>query len=260
MVMSNIIVCGACGRMGSAIINMAKQDKDFNIVAGTEIDSSPAIGSKNPLIVKSSDMESVVNAGDVIIDFTIASNTMRNVEIALKKNAKIVIGTTGLTDENKEVLKKAGEKISIVFAPNMSTGINLLLDIVENISKKIPNYDVEIVEIHHNKKKDSPSGTALRLAEAVAAGHNKSLKDVGVYGRYGTQSLRKPGEIGVHAVRCGDVCGDHKVYFASEGEVIEISHKATSRACLVAGALRAAKWINDKPAGFYDMRDVLDLK
>ncbi len=142
----------------------------------------------------------------------------------------------------------------------MSTGINLLLDTVENIAKKIPNYDVEIVEIHHNKKKDSPSGTAIRLAEAVAAGHNKSLKEVGVYGRHGSQTLRTPGEIGIHAVRCGDVCGDHTVYFAGEGEVIEVSHKATSRACLVAGALKAAKWLAGKPAGLYDMRDVLDLK
>ena len=258
--MVNIIVCGACGRMGSAIINMAKQDNIFNIIAGTEIDSSHAIGNKNPLIIKSSDMEQTVKAGDVIIDFTIASNTMKNVEIAVKKNAKIVIGTTGLTEENKQTLKKAAEKISIVFAPNMSTGINLLLDIVENLAKKIPDYDVEIVEIHHNKKKDSPSGTAIRLAEAVAAGHNKSLKDTAIYGRHGTQALRKPGEIGVHAVRCGDVCGDHTVYFASEGERIEISHKATSRAGLVAGALRAAKWLADKPAGLYDMTDVLGLK
>ena len=258
--MVNIIVCGACGRMGSAIINMAKQDNIFNIVAGTEIDSSPAIGNKNPSIIKSSDMEQTVKAGDIIIDFTIASNTMKNVEIAVEKNAKIVIGTTGLTEENKQTLKKAAEKISIVFAPNMSTGINLLLDIVENLAKKIPDYDVEIVEIHHNKKKDSPSGTAIRLAEAVAAGHNKSLKDTVIYGRYGTQALRKPGEIGIHAVRCGDVCGDHTVYFASEGERIEISHKATSRAGLVAGALRAAKWLADKPAGLYDMRDVLGLK
>ncbi len=258
--MVNIIVCGACGRMGSAIINRAKQDKDFDIIAGTEIDSSPVIGNKNPLIVKSGDMDQVVNTGDIIIDFTIASNTMKNVEVALKKNAKLVIGTTGLTDENKEVLKKASEKISIVFAPNMSTGINLLLNTVENIAKKIPDYDVEIVEIHHNKKKDSPSGTAIRLAEAVAAGHNKSLKDVAIYGRHGAQALRKQGEIGIHAVRCGDVCGDHKVYFASEGEVIEVSHKATSRACLVAGALKAAKWIADKSAGLYDMQDVLDLK
>lgn len=258
--MIKIIVCGACGRMGSAIINMAKQDNDFNIIAGTEIDSSSAIGNKNPLIVKSSDLEQIVNKGDIIIDFTIAANTMKNVEVAIKKEAKLVIGTTGLTEENKEVLKKAGEKISIVFAPNMSTGINLLLDTVENIAKRIPDYDVEIVEIHHNKKKDSPSGTALRLAEAVAAGQNKSLKDAAIYGRHGTQTLRKKGEIGIHAVRCGDVCGDHTVYFASEGEVIEIAHKATSRACLVAGALKAAKWLNDKPAGLYDMRDVLNLK
>ncbi len=258
--MIRIVVCGACGRMGSAIINMAKQDKDFNIIAGTEIDTSPSIGNKNPLIVKSSEMESVVNAGDIIIDFTIASNTMNNVEIALKKNAKLVIGTTGLTEENKEVLKKAGEKIAIVFAPNMSTGINLLIDIVENLARKIPDYDTEIVEIHHNKKKDSPSGTAIRLAEAVAAGHNKNFKDVGVFGRHGAQTLRNPEEIGVHAVRGGDVCGDHTIYFAGTGEVIEISHRATSRDSLVSGALRAAKWVADKSAGLYDMRDVLGLK
>ena len=258
--MVNIIVCGACGRMGSAIINMAKQDKDFNIIAGTEVDSCHSIGKKDPLIIKSEDIEQYVNVGDVIIDFTTASNTMRNVEIAIRKNAKIVIGTTGLSEENKRTLKKAGEKISIVFAPNMSTGINLLLNVVEKIAKKIPNYDVEIVEIHHNKKKDSPSGTAIKLAESISNGHNKSLKDVAVFGRYGTQALRKPGEIGIHAIRCGDVCGDHTVIFASDGERIEISHKATSRAGLVAGALRATKWINNKSAGLYDMRDVLGFK
>lgn len=258
--MVNIIVCGACGRMGSAIINMAKQDKDFNIIAGTEVDSCYSLGKKDPLIIKSKDIEQYVNVGDVIIDFTNASNTMKNIEIALRKNAKIVIGTTGLNEENKKTLKKAGERISIVFAPNMSTGINLLLNVVENIAKKIPNYDVEILEIHHNKKKDSPSGTALRLAESISNGHNKSLKDVAVFGRYGTQALRKPGEIGIHAIRCGDVCGDHTVIFASDGERIEISHKATSRAGLVAGALRAAKWISNKSAGLYDMRDVLGFK
>ena len=258
--MVNIIVCGACGRMGSAIINMAKQDKDFNIIAGTEVDSCHSIGKKDPLIIKSEDIEQYVNVGDIIVDFTTASNTMRNVEIAIRKNAKIVIGTTGLSEENKRTLKKAGEKISIVFAPNMSTGINLLLNVVEKIAKKIPNYDVEILEIHHNRKKDSPSGTALRLAESISNGHNKSLKDVAVFGRYGTQVLRKPGEIGIHAIRCGDVCGDHTVIFASDGERIEISHKATSRAGLVAGALRATKWINSKSAGLYDMRDVLGFK
>ena len=258
--MVNIIVCGACGRMGSAIINMAKQDKDFNIIAGTEIDSCHSIGKKDPLIIKSNDIEQYVNVGDIIVDFTTASNTMRNVEIAIRKNAKVVIGTTGLSEENKKTLKQAGEKISIVFAPNMSTGINLLLNVVEKIAKKIPNYDVEILEIHHNRKKDSPSGTALRLAESISNGHNKSLKDVAVFGRYGTQALRKPGEIGIHAIRCGDVCGDHTVIFASDGERIEISHKATSRAGLVAGALRATKWINNKSAGLYDMRDVLGFK
>ena len=258
--MVNIIVCGACGRMGHAIINMAKQDKDFNIIAGTEVDSCSSVGNKDPLIIKSNDIEQYINVGNVIIDFTTASNTMRNVEIAIRKNAKIVIGTTGLSEENKKTLKQAGERIPIVFAPNMSTGVNLLLNVVENIAKKIPNYDVEILEIHHNKKKDSPSGTAIKLAESISNGHNKSLKDVAVFGRYGTQVLRKPGEIGIHAIRCGDVCGDHTVIFASDGERIEISHKATSRAGLVAGALRAAKWINNESAGLYDMRDVLGFK
>ena len=258
--MINIIVCGACGRMGSGIINMAKQDKDINIVAGTEIDSSVSIGNKDPLIVKSSEIESVINTGDIILDFTVPSNTMRTLEIAIKKNAKMVIGTTGLYDEHRDVLKYAGTKIPVVASPNMSMGINILTDIVENLAKKIPDYDVEIVEIHHNKKKDSPSGTAIRLAEAVASGHNRNLKETGIYGRHGLDALRKQGEIGIHAVRCGDVCGDHTVYFASEGERIEISHKATSRACLVAGPLRAAKWLADKPAGLYDMRDVLGLK
>ena len=258
--MVNIIVCGACGRMGSAIINMAKQDKDFNIIAGTEVDSCSSVGNKDPLIIKSNDIEQYINVGNVIIDFTTASNTMRNVEIAIRKNAKIVIGTTGLSEENKKTLKQAGERIPIVFAPNMSTGVNLLLNVVENIAKKIPNYDVEILEIHHNKKKDSPSGTAIKLAESISNGHNKSLKDVAVFGRYGTQALRKPGEIGIHAIRCGDVCGDHTVIFASDGERIEISNKATSRAGLVAGALRATKWINSKSAGLYDMRDVLGFK
>lgn len=258
--MANIIVCGADGRVGKIIIQLANADSNINVVGAVDIDSSPAIGTGKPVITKSSQMESIVNKGDIIIDFTAPINTMKCLEIAVKKSASMVIGTTGLTNEDKEFLKEASKKIPIVTSPSMSIGINILLDLVENLAKKISNYDVEIVEMHHNKKKDAPSGTALLLAEAVAKGMGKDLKKDAVYGRHGADALRAHGEIGVHAVRCGDVVGEHTIYFAGIGERIEISHKASSRENFASGALKAAKWLADKPAGLYDMRDVLDLK
>ncbi|MDD2523956.1 MAG: 4-hydroxy-tetrahydrodipicolinate reductase [Endomicrobiia bacterium] len=258
--MANIIVCGADGRMGRTIIQLANADSDINVVGAVEIDSSPAIGMGKPIITKSSEMERIVNKGDIIVDFTVASNTIKNLEIAVKKGALMVIGTTGLNNEHKDILQNASKKIPIVTSPNMSIGINILIDLVENLAKKMSGYDVEIVELHHNKKKDAPSGTAIRLAEAAAKGMEKDLKKDGVYGRHGTDALRTPGEIGVHAVRGGDIVGEHTIYFIGIGERIEISHKASSRENLASGALKASKWIADKPAGLYDMRDVLGLK
>lgn len=258
--MANIIVCGADGRMGKAIIQLATADHTIKIVGAVDIDSSPAIGTGNPIITKSSQMESIVNKTDIIIDFTAPVNTMKCLDIAVKQGASMVIGTTGLTNEQMEIIKNASKTIPIVTSPNMSLGINILLDLVENLAEKLSGYDVEIVEVHHNKKKDAPSGTALRLAEAVAKGMQKDLKKDAVYGRHGADALRTQGEIGVHAVRCGDVVGDHTIYFAGVGERIEISHKASSRENLASGALKAAKWLANKPAGLYDMRDVLDLK
>lgn len=258
--MANIIVCGADGRMGRTIIQLADADSDINVVGAVEIDSSPAIGTGKPIITKSSEIENIIKKGDIIVDFTVASNTIKNLEIAVKKGASIVIGTTGLNNEHKDMLQDASKKIPIVTSPNMSIGINILIDLVENLAKKMSGYDVEIVELHHNKKKDAPSGTAIRLGEAVAKGMGKDLKKDGVYGRHGTDALRTPGEIGIHAIRGGDIVGEHTIYFIGTGERIEISHKASSRENLASGALKAAKWLADKPAGLYDMRDVLDLK
>lgn len=258
--MANIIVCGADGRMGRTIIQLANADFDINVVGAVEIDSSSAIGTGKPIITKSSEIENIIKKGDIIVDFTVASNTIKNLEIAVKKGASMVIGTTGLNNEHKDMLQDASKKIPIVTSPNMSIGINILIDLVENLAKKMSGYDVEIVELHHNKKKDAPSGTAIRLGEAVAKGMRKDLKKDGVYGRHGTDALRAPGEIGIHAIRGGDIVGEHTIYFIGTGERIEISHKASSRENLASGALKAAKWLADKPAGLYDMRDVLDLK
>jgi len=259
--MPNIIVCGAAGRMGKTIIQLANADSELNVTGAVEADSSPAIGTGKPAIVKSSDIEKIINKGDIIVDFTVPSNTVKNLEIAVKKGVSIVVGTTGVYDgEYKGILQNAAKKIPVVASPNMSIGINILIDLVENLAKKIPNYDVEVVELHHNKKKDAPSGTAIRLAEAVASGMGKDLKDCGVYGRHGLEESRNLGEIGIHAIRAGDIVGEHTVYFAGNGERIEISHKATSRDNLASGALKACKWLEGKPAGLYDMRDVLGLK
>lgn len=258
--MTNIIICGADGRMGQIITGLAKEDSEINISGFAAIDSSPLIGTGNPVITKSSQMESIVNKGDVIIDFTVPENTMHCLEIAVKKGASMVIGTTGITSAQKEIIKKASKDIAIVTSPNMSIGINVLIDFIESLADKMRNYDVEIVEIHHNKKKDAPSGTAIRLAEAVAKGMGKDFKKDGVFGRHGADAPRNCGEIGVHAVRCGDVVGEHTIYFAGPGERIEISHKASSRENFASGALKASKWLSNKSAGLYDMRDVLGLK
>ncbi len=258
--MINMIVCGADGRMGRSIINIAKADPNIRITGAVEIDSSPAIGTGNPQITKISDLEKLVNPGDVLVDFTVASNTINVLRTAVKKNAKMVIGTTGLSDEQKEEISKASKIIPVMFSPNMSVGINILIDMVEQLAKKIPNYEVEIVEFHHNKKKDAPSGTALRLAEAVAKGLGRDMKKHGVYGRHGIGAERTQEEIGIHAVRCGDIVGDHTIYFAGLGERIEITHRAHSRENLASGAVKASKWLEDKKPGLYDMLDVLGLK
>jgi len=197
---------------------------------------------------------------DVLVDFSFPSSSARHALLAAELKKPIVVGTTGLNREEKDSLKKASARTAVLCSPNMSMGVNILDAAIGRIAKALANYDIEIIETHHAQKKDAPSGTALRLAETAAAARGVHLDNAAVYGRKGNTGERTPGQIGVHAVRAGDVVGDHTVIFASEGERLELTHRASNRDCFALGALRAAQWIAKRPPGLYDMRDVLGIR
>ncbi len=256
--MINVIVCGAAGKMGTSILRLLSDDKGFKIIGGVE---SKEFLLKCPKELKTtSDLSEIIGGSDVIIDFSNISGTLEHLSIAEKNKKAMVIGTTGFKDSQIEVIKKASKGIPIVFSPNMSVGVNLLFKIVQEVASKVPDYDVEIVELHHNQKKDAPSGTAMNLARIIANALGRKIEEVGVYGRKGEIGPRKKGEIGISSVRAGDIVGDHIVYFAGPGERLELAHRAHSRDTLAAGALVAAKWVIKQKPGLYDMQDVLTLK
>jgi 4-hydroxy-tetrahydrodipicolinate reductase len=253
-----ITICGAAGRMGQAIISVVKTDLDVQIVGALEYDGNKFIGTGDPIICSVSYLEEFLTKSDVVIDFTNPEGTLKNLELAKKYDVPFIIGTTGFTGKQREKISEISKNIPIVFSPNMSVGINILFKLVEFVAKKNPDYDIEIVELHHNGKKDSPSGTAVKLAEVVASSR-ANISDV-VYGRHFSNSARKKDEIGILSVRAGDIVGDHTVYFAGSGERIELTHRAHSRDNFAAGAVRAAKWVLSQDPGLYDMSDVLNLK
>ncbi|MDR2811877.1 MAG: 4-hydroxy-tetrahydrodipicolinate reductase [Endomicrobium sp.] len=255
-----LAICGAAGRMGQSIIAIAKKDSEIQISGALEFESSKAIGTGCPIISSVIDLEKILKSTDALIDFTNPESTLKNLDLAVKQEVPVVIGTTGFSEEQKKKIYEASKISPIVFSPNMSVGVNILFKLVEEVAKKISDYDIEIIELHHNKKKDSPSGTAAKLAEITACSIGKDIKDVGVYGRHSVNSARKKGEIGVLSVRAGDIVGDHTVYFVGPGERIELTHRAHSRDTFAAGAVRAAKWVAGKKSGLYDMFDVLSLK
>ena len=197
----------------------------------------------------------------MVIDFSGHQGTAGNASRIAEWKKALVIGTTGLTPDEKKVIEQAAAKIPIVLAPNMSLGVNLLLSLVQKAAEALKGkgYDIEIIERHHRRKKDSPSGTAIGLGEAAAKGFGWDLKKVSVHGREGLVGERPVEQIGFHAVRGGDLIGDHTVLFAADGECIELSHRATSREAFALGALRAAVWVADRKAGLYSMRDVLGV-
>jgi len=198
---------------------------------------------------------------EVLIDFTFPDLTLENAAFCQANGKKLVVGTTGLSDAEKAQLALAAEAVPVVFAPNMSVGVNVVLNLLRTAAATLgDDYDVEIIEAHHRHKKDAPSGTALRMGEVVAEALGRDLKTCAVYGREGFTGERSRHEIGFETIRAGDVVGDHTVLFATEGERIEITHKASSRMTFAKGAVRAAQWLADKPAGLYDMQDVLGLR
>lgn len=267
--MTRIAISGAGGRMGRALVQAVVATEGATLAAALERPDSSLIGADagelagvGQLGVRlSGDLAAVVNDFDVLIDFTVPAATAANIEICRKAGKKIVIGTTGLNDEQKTVLKKAAAEISLVYSGNYSIGVNVTLRLLELAAKTFGDtVDVEIIEAHHRHKIDAPSGTALMMGEAVAGALDRDLKEVAVYERYGHTEARDRQTIGFQTIRGGDIVGDHNVMFIGEGERVEIRHVATSRMNFANGAVRAAVWLGGKPAGSYDMRDVLNLK
>jgi 4-hydroxy-tetrahydrodipicolinate reductase len=263
-----IAIAGSSGRMGRILLENVLQSGDLALYAALEHGSSPMLGRDAgelvgaPCGVKiSADVEAALKGADVLIDFTRPEGTLHHLEICSKLGVNMVIGTTGLNAQQKAQLGAAGKDIGIVFAPNMSVGVNLVFKLLETASRVLANgYDIEIIEAHHRHKVDAPSGTALGMGEVIAKTLGRDLEKCAVYGREGVTGERDPSTIGFATVRGGDIVGDHTVMFAGTGERIEITHKASSRATFAMGALRAARFLKEHPAGLYDMQDVLGLK
>jgi 4-hydroxy-tetrahydrodipicolinate reductase len=253
--------------MGKMIIQACVKDPDVKITAGVEQAGSPfvgkdagetaGVGSLGAVIAD--DLAKVVNTCDVVIDFTFPAVTLANLEICRRNGKKMVIGTTGLSSAEVGIVRNAGQSVAVVQSPNMSIGVNLLFKIIADVTAVLSDYDIEIVEAHHNQKKDAPSGTAEKLAQVIAGVRNNSLEETGVYGRKGIVGARKKGELGVHAVRGGDIVGDHTILFAGEGERIEVKHQAHSRMTFASGAVKAARFLAGKDKGFFTMKEVLGL-
>lgn len=262
-------VTGCAGRMGKMLLNRVLTNKDCELAGGSERRESGFIGRDlgevigiRPLGVSVTSYPfELFNACDAVLDFTAPAATVEHAKIAAETGKILVVGTTGLSADQMEILKKCAEKTVIVAAPNMSIGVNLLFALVKQAAAVLdPSYDIEIVEMHHRNKADAPSGTALGLGNAVAEGRQIELKNAARYERHGNTGVRPAGEIGFAALRGGDVVGDHTVIFAGQGERIELMHKASSREIFADGAIKAALWAQNKPKGLYSMQDVLGLK
>jgi 4-hydroxy-tetrahydrodipicolinate reductase len=266
--MLNIVIAGSTGRMGHALLEGVIGDPELNLHAALDHDANPSLGRDagelvgSPCGVKvAADITAALEGADVLVDFTRPEATMEYLAACRNTGTKLVIGTTGFSAEQRQAINDAAKDIAIVFAPNMSVGINLLINLVQSATKVLSaGYDIEIIEAHHRHKVDAPSGTALRLGEAAAAALGHDLAKCAVYGREGITGERDPSTIGFATVRGGDVVGDHTVLFAGIGERVELTHKASSRATFALGALRAAKWLANKRNGLYDMQDVLGLR
>ena len=264
----SIVVLGARGRMGQMVLqacaNRIKAGQALAVVGAIESPSSPHLGQPAGIegidIKITSDLSALLKPGVVVIDFTSPQASLEALAKIKQAGAAHVLCTTGLSEAQKTVVAEAAKSVPVVFSPNMSVGVILMFRVAEMVAKVLKDdFDVEIVEAHHNQKKDSPSGTALGFAEAVARGHGVDLQAHAVYGREGLVGARKRGEIGIHAVRGGDIVGDHTVLFAGDGERIELKHMAHSRMTFAQGAVKAALFLADKGPGLYTMFDVLGL-
>ena len=264
----NVGVIGAGGRMGRMLIEATQDNPQTTLSAAIERQGSSLVGADAGEVAAIGrleiqivdDLKAVISDIDVLIDFSLPAATEQNMQVCAEHNVAMVIGTTGFNEQQEQVLATASEQIAIVYAGNYSTGVNLSLKLLGMAAKAFGiDADVEIIEAHHKHKIDAPSGTAYMMAEAVAEARGQNLKDVAVYGREGQTGEREAGTIGIHAIRGGEIIGDHTVMFIADGEVVEITHRARARMTFAAGAVRAATWIVQQPIGQYNMQDVLGL-
>ena len=266
--MTDVVVAGAAGRMGSRIVACLQGDADLKLAAAIEVvghaacgsDAGEAAGVGRVGIPITSDPRAAITRDRVLIEFSIPEATLAHLELVAASGARAVIGTTGFSPAQREQIATLGRRTAIMLAPNMSVGVNVAYQALALVSKALgDDYDVEITETHHRFKKDAPSGTALKMAEVVAGALGRDLAKVAVYGREGLPGERTRNEIGVLSLRSGDVVGEHTVSFGALGERIEITHKAHSRDTFARGALRAARWLAGRGPGLYSMQDVLGL-
>lgn len=266
--MMKIAIAGASGRMGRMLIETVLAADDTELVGALDREGSPALGhdagaflGRETGVRITADLDAALANAEYLIDFTRPEGTLAHLAIAEKHGVKMIVGTTGFSEEDKARLAKGAERVAVVFAPNMSVGVNATFKLLE-VAAKILNtgYDIEIIEAHHRHKVDAPSGTALRMGEVVAEALGRDLKECAVYGREGVTGERDPSTIGFATVRGGDIVGDHTVLFAGIGERIEITHKSSSRLSYAQGSLRAARFLAQHKTGLFDMQDVLGLR
>ncbi|HEY0711484.1 MAG TPA: 4-hydroxy-tetrahydrodipicolinate reductase, partial [Polyangia bacterium] len=259
---------GAAGKMGRAILRATIEEPRARVAAAIDRAGSGELGHDAGTLIGLPATGVTVSAGapgagvaDVWIDFSSPATAVANAEAAAAAGAGYVLGTTGLAANDKAAIAATAKRSPIVFSPNMSVGVNVLLKLVADAARALgPAYDIEVLEAHHRMKRDAPSGTALRLAEAAAEGSGRDLEKTARYDRHGDIGPRTQEEIGMQTLRGGDVVGDHTVFFFGPGDRVEITHRASSRETFAKGAVRAAVWLFGKPAGLYDMRDVLGLR
>lgn len=266
--MVQVAIHGAAGRMGLSIASVLNDDLEGKLVAAMDREGSDLLGQDMGVLTGrapsgvtiTSDVEAFLQNVEVVIDFSIARASARLLPICAGQHIPMVIGTTGLDAETRAALERAAERVPIVFAPNYSQGVNALYFLAARATELLgPDFDAEIVEIHHKRKVDSPSGTAVRLGEVVAAAKSLDPGRAVTHGRSGHVGARPLDEVGVMALRGGDVVGEHTLYLVGEGERIELTHRATDRSIFARGAVRAAHWVVDRPAGLYDMADVMGI-
>jgi 4-hydroxy-tetrahydrodipicolinate reductase len=263
--MIQVAVSGAAGRMGRTLVRLMAESEDLRLVSALESAGHVSLGADagvlagvGPIEVRIADALS--GSPDALIDFSLPDGTVARVEECAALGVPCVVGTTGFSDEQRARIASAAEKTAVVLAPNMSVGVNVLFHVAAELARTLgPEYDIEIIEAHHRFKRDAPSGTAIKLAEEIAHATGRDLKTSAVHGRGPGHPPRQPGEIGLHAIRGGDIVGEHIVYYTALGERLELKHVAHSRDTFAHGALRAVRWVADRGPGLYAMTDVLGL-